>query len=572
VSARCGLDAIEWVARCAQSSGVPMKLIECPSGLAIVEAGPALRIEISTSPNAFARVRKHGFSPVGSFADWKEEPAARRDAFDAVVHCAERSPPDALLAPQTPPDPTIPSAVAPYRAPPPFLLLAGLVVALFAVRLKKTCAYAAVGTLAVFIARSLLRAPAFFHQNGQGPSWADFVLRGDAGDYGPGYVEVFGWVATRAQQHDLAIFTMQRILAATVPISAYCIVRASGGRRVAVVIACALAIDPVAMRIGASESYFAVIFALLFMAAAIVTTASSRVLGYVAAGLLVAQAARIHPVAWVACATIPLPLLFRAGRLKNRLRDGALACAVIGGIGLVLTLPLIRAVLAGRLGSQFLPTARAVAIAMGPRFAIALLVCGAFAVRSRMLGIRAFALVFTVAVASISNVVMHDSPVVSAAYVHLFLPAAVLPIAFLAARHHLGPYALAVVAALHIAIDHRKVPLPTDALEQSWALEWRSSIPRDATITAVGKAGERVFALPLRTYRPVEHKPNDVRFYYRSSLCSTPEGAPLCARFESEHRLAAIMSRRFPARASLPWLPLPEGEIEATLFRVEGTR
>jgi hypothetical protein len=60
-----------------------------------------------------------------------------------------------------------------------------------------------------------------------------------------------------------------------------------------------------------------------------------------------------------------------------------------------------------------------------------------------------------------------------------------------------------------------------------------------------------------------------VHYYYRSSLCSSPEGAPICVSFERRARLRLLESRRFPSISSLPWLSAPAGDVECALYVVE---
>lgn len=604
---RCGDDARAWLERCATRAAIPMRLEACPSNVAVVELRPAgskpLRVEISTSKSAFRRAGEYGLAPIGDFSDWKLEAEPTRAALDAIVRCAESEPPRALLAADAPPPEPAPGGGDRATRPssPPLLLIgaAALVLAACALAGGRTRraigpAIAALSALAaIVVLRRLLVPFAFFHQNGQGPEWIAFAVRGDAGEYGPGYPEVFGWIAARARRPDHAVAIAQELLAATVPVSGFAIVRSvRGSRALAVVAAIGLAIEPVLTRAARSESYFATIASLLFAAAALLSTTDrsrglrARALGITAAALLVAQAARIHPLAWIPCAAVPLVLACRPGALRRRLARTIVATLAIGAIATPLVLPAMRATLRGHLGAGFLPGARAIAAGAASTALVALLAVASLVVlrRTRAVGSRAFVLVAVAALATASNVVRLDSAVVSASYVHLFVPSALAAVAGVAAvapiRAANAAAAAAIALAAHAIVERPITALPTDARELAWALEWRETLPAGAQVASVARVDPRMLSLPLageglpRWIRigaegSAPFDGGGPRFYYRSSLCASAEGAPVCARFESQQRLRLVASRRFPAQGSLPWLPLPPGEVEVALFALE---
>jgi hypothetical protein len=149
-------------------------------------------------------------------------------------------------------------------------------------------------------------------------------------------------------------------------------------------------------------------------------------------------------------------------------------------------------------------------------------------------------------------------------------------LAFVPQRTAIG--IVAAIAALHVFAERKLLVLPTDARELDWALRWREQLG-GGEVAALTRVERRMLVLPmsgngLPIVAPIDEHGSATfgatpRWYYRSSLCSTPEGAPLCDRFESAHRLRLIESRRFPSIASLPWEPLPPGEIEVSLYAVE---
>src|SRR5439155_25612720 len=103
-----------------------------------------------------------------------------------------------------------------------------------------------------------------------------------------------------------------------------------------------LAIDPIAIRMGATEGYFAAIAFLSTGASAAMLLALHEMEAgggwraaalLVAAGLLLSQAARIHPCAWVLMATVPFVILAGdAGSWRPRILIFVAAAAVSGGV------------------------------------------------------------------------------------------------------------------------------------------------------------------------------------------------------------------------------------------------
>jgi hypothetical protein len=570
---RCGADAEAWVARCALASHVPMRLDACPPAVAIVELSPAgssrLRVEISTSPNAFRRAGAHGFSPVGSFDDWAKEPEALRNAFDALVSCAEREPPDALIAQTSGP----PASAAPQLPHPSFPLvpLAAVVAIVFALRrvTLRALGWGVLAVIATFVLRRFLQPVSFFHQNGQGPEWIQFALQGDAGAYGPGYPELFGWIVSRARRPDLALFEAQQLLAATVVVSAYALVRVLTRHRIAAIAAGVfLAVDPVLMRTARSESYFAAIIALLFASMALVACTDrtrARVPGLIAAALLAAIAARIHPVGWLPCAFVPLPLFLRGGRISRRTW---ISVAIVGSIVLCLTFATIRAALRTSLGDS-LAQVRATAVRIPP-WALGMLVITAIAawLRPRW-GLRFFGLTLVVSAVFATNILRGNIPVVAASYVHLFAPALLACVVTVVPPPILA-VAIAALAGFHTFRERPLVAPTTDNAELTWALEWRESLPSGSTVVALQRTGKYTLVLPVS--RVVTLRDGAGQFYYRGSLCAVEAGAAECAAFEATHRLRLVTSRRFPSRPSAWWLPLPPGDIEVALFAIEGQR
>ena len=94
---------------------------------------------------------------------------------------------------------------------------------------------------------------------------------GEIAAYGPGYREIFAPVAMLAPASpDWAIFAANALLSALVPPLAFAIGRMTGlASGPAFVAALLLAIDPIAIRTGATEAYFAAIVVFCTAASAI---------------------------------------------------------------------------------------------------------------------------------------------------------------------------------------------------------------------------------------------------------------------------------------------------------------
>src|SRR5262249_1974206 len=127
-----------------------------------------------------------------------------------------------------------------------------------------------------------------------------------------------------------------------------------------------LAIDPIAIRMGATEAYFAAIAVLCTGGSAAMLLALHEMEAgsrwraaalLVAAGLLLSQAARTHPCAWVLLATVPFVILAgAAGSWRRRILISAAAAAVSGGVLLFTSASVLLDILGNiRSGTLFKP-------------------------------------------------------------------------------------------------------------------------------------------------------------------------------------------------------------------------
>jgi hypothetical protein len=615
--AECPPAVEAWARECAASAGVDLTVRLCHADGFVVDVqapdGSLLDVDVSHArPDAFRRVGELSIAPIGEFADWKLEPLSRQRSLDVVTECVRRAAPSLELgSPSSGPhrDGAV-SAVGTV----PWLLLALVAGALVRglVRLRGPRIHRGLGamlaglSLATFTIRWGMLPHAFFHQNGQGPGWVDMAWRGAQRDYGPGYAEVYGWVASlRPAAPEGAIFLANACAGALIPVFAYALVRrASSSRLIAGAAAIAFAIAPIAARLAQSESYFAPILWLLFVASLALADAARFEVGsteFVAdvaiATFAISQAARIHPVAWLPAAVTPLVMVTGMPSLRVSARRAAAATAVVGLGVLLLTGRTIWEVVRGSLGHSWMPTAGHAAGETVARSLVWLAIAAAILARAWTRSAQAprlaplALLVIVVGIAVKGNLLASASAVVIAAYAALYAPAVTVIVATgappwlagLLRRRALRERALAlavVTSGVLFAVTSARTTctLPTDARELSWVLGWRGSLPRNALVSWYGHAGQRMLDMPL--YRGAE-MPRSMRleesaspavargaYYVHTSLCATDEGRATCEAFEGSHRLVPVERSTLPAIGSLPYLPFAEGTLEVVLYRL----
>jgi hypothetical protein len=314
----------------------------------------------------------------------------------------------------------------------------------------------------------------------------------------------------------------------------------------------------------------------------------------VAAGLLVAQGARVHPTGWLAAAVVPLVLLVQPGRPWARVRRTVLAGLGIGAVVLATSGGALWGVYRGPLGQQWEPSS----LLQLPRVSwLALVFVAALLLRGRWrVVLAAGAGVAAVVVLRAADLLEANAPWIADAYRFQFFPpvlasaAALLSMASGRLRSAASgrwrraaswlPVLVLAAGLAGIAVrwrGHRTIP--TDALEQAWATGWREQIPPGAPLVYLRRAGDRIVMLPLAADRwrvravdtgqePLVSPLRSGAYYYRSSLCATAEGGPACEALERGATLDLIEEKTLPAIASLPWMPLTGASIRVALLRV----
>jgi len=616
--------AQRWAEAC-QDADVEVRVRDCLPGGVIVSTSvggeATLDVEIARDrPGAFREVGDLGVSPIGEFADWGDAPPRVRQAFDVVVACIEADPsldvPEGQLVPGG-------REAEPSAPPVPWLLWGALFVAFVAAgyrfaRARPTLRHLAWSAAPVvlfailaYVVRAAMTDPSFVHQNGQGPLWVSHALC-ITPVYGPGYFEVFGRaVAMLGGEPSAALFSAQAALASLAASAVWLIARGASVRPlIAGALTLAVVCEPALARIAQSESYFGAIASLLLIASAILSVGARRrrwndpefLLCVVAAGLIVAQAARIHPVAWVPSAMLPLVIAVGRGRVRTRLTNAAVATAGIGLLATIFAASVIGDVTGGGVGDQWLPdllsriprSRISWGLSLGAGGGVAIALAGRY---RRQAIVRGLAFFLVVAIAFCSHLIGAVGPIIVTAYLLLFLPAfiAVLGAGIDGAArrraHVLGATAALLVFALSYGAFRADglLTLPTDAREQAWILGQRSELASDASVAFLGSAGpRRRLHLPLygecgaggasavqlstdTTIRDLDMIPTPV-VWYRSSLCTTDDGRAYCDAMEARYRLTPIAGADLPALLSMDGLGYEDGTVHVGLYAVEGRR
>ncbi len=646
-----------WVTECSKAQGLRLRVLRFVSGGIIltvaVEGGDPLAVELNrASRGAFREVGGVGLTPIGEFNDWGTVSPDLRSAFEGLSACVKRSPIPELPMGEITPHAAAPgkqgsldgiplaashgetknmvrtqntpgmNPVRPVSKPfQPWLLWAAAMTALALAwrRLRRvplrqllTTAGALLGLTAMtYLVRRWVLPFAFFHQNGQGPWWVAYTL-GNPSSYGPGYGELFAWLLPLSPKNPTTVvFQAQAILGALAPASVWVMARGIGASRLlSWSLALIVAADPCLARLSQSESYFASTAHLLLAAGALLATGlplrgerlrltnPTFLLGILSAGLLVAQLARVHPVAWISAAMIPLVVLAWPAPPRQRFIATAAAMLGIGYVTAVLSGGAIMEVLSGTLGRKWAPGGTdffQTQQVLWSLFWTALLALAMVLLsRDRLDGaIRGATLLVLILVLEGTNLTGAVNPVVYHAYQHLALAPALAVLAGISLVVPRPPWGeivfpiLMFILAATLALPrlHDDTVLPTDVLEQSLFLEWQAALPNEALVVYLGRTDYRCLFLPiygkLGVGGRVQHslRPGETltwglsfggrTFYYRSSLCSTPQGRSTCEKLEANIKMKALGEAKLPARRSMPKLDYDKDPVKVGLYMVE---
>lgn len=484
----------------------------------------------------------------------------------------------------------------------PWLLLVALFAVGFVVRRAPRPPRGDVWLAAVLFAGAAAARFAFgfwgpLHINGQGPLWIRGALDPEAlAGYGPGYYELFGWVALLSAPPDSAIFAVNALLSALSPALLYVTARVSGVSRPGALMAAGImAADAVMARSAATEGYFSSLIALVLGVQAVLALAVqahvrgdpiARKLAFVAAGLLAATAARIHPMSYVPLAICPLVVLGAAAPndWPARLKLAAAAAIAIAGAVVLTSASTIATTLrsspmAGQAISGLAPSASLLLLAL---IAVVLLV-------HRWVTPPWLPLVGVASLVALLGTqnAFQQSPFWNLCYQRVFFAGMLLGAApFVPRRLPLAAaFGVAVVAATILLMQASPHLQPTtEQLEYRFLRDALAEAPPGCTLAAVSRVENRIWEIPsylvpapgsgIATQRTV-HSPSDLAaaapegclFYVRSSLCSSTAARPLCDAVERETPLQRVAIRSFPARPSYVGHPYDRSDVEVVVFR-----
>jgi hypothetical protein len=346
---------------------------------------------------------------------------------------------------------------------------------------------------------------------------------------------------------------------------------------------------------GATEAYFtAIAFLCTAASAAMLAALREREAGdrwcaaafLVAAGLLLSQAARIHPCAWVLMATVPFVVLAGdVGRWQRRLLMALAAAAISGGVLLVTSANALLDVLGNiRTGTVFRPPLpspwplvwialpAAVYLVFAPRRWLAL--PAGIAVVAMLLTRHAF----------------DASWIWEQSYFRLYLTLPIIAALACVPSGWLRRGWLAVPGATVLVLAWMRFGWPviagrtTDHLEYRWVREQLGRLPPECRVVHLAFAGRRMLMLPtyvdpartavamdLRQPRTIEAAlaPAVCLYYVHSSLCSTADGRPECDAIERRLTLVPIARASFAGPRELETFGHDSDTIETVIARVE---
>lgn len=432
-----------------------------------------------------------------------------------------------------------------------------------------------------------------FHVNGQGPVWLVAAI-GDAGslaNYGPGYAEVLAPFARLwPGAPDDAVFLANAAFCAAIPALAWAVARLLQlDVRVSFAAAALLAIDPVALRVGATESYVPMIAALSLAAAGLVLAAArsaSDGRGWVAAalgtaaGLLGAQVARVHPLAWGAVALVPTLALAVPGRVpwRKRLVLAAGAVVLVGVVVAAVSGGVVAASIERMRGSALMrpdPPGLDVPFAVGALVAA----CAVLVWRrgTRWLVLAAIPWVLWPAVTA---QYFHQSGIVHQAYLRIFttLPwlalAAQVPRRWAVVAAGVAAFAVAVVGGAVVPAR------TTDHHEYRWLRPRLAALPDGCYVAHLSKAGMRALYLPVypphhalsldagATIAPALLAGGRCVAYVHGSICTSVAGRPACEAIERQLALDVVARTTLPAAPSSFLEPYDRDAVECWVARV----
>ncbi|MCH9688801.1 MAG: hypothetical protein K0V04_45635 [Deltaproteobacteria bacterium] len=626
---RCSATTVRWIEDAAQQTGVRVVPVSCHGSLVrlrlLPSGGAPIDVEIAEPPGpAFRHAGRLRVSPIVEVPDYRSLPAPQRDAFERVHAWLEVNSDRVSIAPATPQHPALTAVPLDLPVFGGWLLVLAVVLTAIAAwrssdlhpgrRDRIAMMVIVLGALALRLGLGLWGP---LHINGQAPLWIIGAASDPAqlGGYGPGYAEVFSAVASiTSRSPDLAIFATNAVSSALVPAMAFALGRIAGlDRPRAVIAAAVLALDPIATRSSATESYFVPILVLtlavsLTVAAAVRTSERSRVaagLWLVAAAALATQAARIHPVAWIGVTLGPLAALLggpaphrqpRANDAPSRAVSARLAWGTVALVLFGVTLGLTSAGWIAAALAEAMRHRGGVLAHAGLPIALGLVALVVIVARPRHWTLLVVGLVWLAADVS-ARPVYGQSELWQACFDRLFLVvpalacAALVPGAVLE-RRGVSLTVAAIVLAIVTMDSIRLARSPTtEQLEYRWLRTELARVATDCRATSVLRADKRVLYVPWYAMTPpssTESSPpsrwfeaNDAShvlaatagsacvLWIHASLCESEDGRSACAGIEDELLLTEIASVELAPVPSNDDLPYDTARVRVSIHRVE---
>jgi hypothetical protein len=443
--------------------------------------------------------------------------------------------------------------------------------------------------------------------NALAPLWLDGAISdpGQLYGYGPGYPEIFSFVAqVLPSKPDSAIFAANGLISSAIGALTFALARALGlDEARAAGAALVVAVDPVGVRVATTESYGPAIGALTVAGSVLLTRAARfaarserrpATLLAVAAGLILAQSVRIHPVAWIPAALAPLTALAAGGEggLRQRLRyaatGGGIAAAIVAAASGAIVFhqwTLLRE------SEVMAPSGPAVAWWL-PLLALSWAVAAYRWARPFWPALPA---VLQVGAMMATRHDFAQSWIWQQSYDRLFLVLPVVALCSFVPRSwgRRDAVRIAFVAACGLCLLASRPLLTertTDHLEYRWVRDSLAALPPECLVLYVGQVGKRnmrlpIFGAPARPARvavPIDgNEPGDLAdrlrgspctYYVRTSLCSSRDARSACDRIESLFDLERVTSAVFPAVPSNVAMPYDRAQVESTVYRVGSVR
>ena len=584
----CSHASRTWISTLERDTGVRMVPTLCLPGRVVLSMEPQdvppLEVEIGVGPGyAFRRVGLLRVSPLLQVDDFQSVPEAQRKAFERLIDWLGAHGDLVYLRDRVPP---FPSRLVDLDGRTPILVILALPLWFVAFwRAKRISGrdyllvLGLVGTALTL--RLLLGRWGPLRINGVGPIWVIAAAREPAAveGYGSGYSELFSWV-TRITPGapDYAIFFANAVLSAFAVGLAYAIGRTGGlSRALAGLVAGVLALDPLTTRTATSESYFVGIGALVAAAvlasscAAIAVSRGARMqstLLMLVAGLLCAQAARVHPIAWPPVALVPVAGLVACTRmgLPRRLLVAA-ACALIVLLVVAITsrdqlLLGLHRMLAGETFQPRLTPAGLVFAMLG--------VTTLFGVCGPRAGWLALVGGMYTSVWLLTRKSYAQSAVWQGSYDGLYLTWPLLAVIGSIPRRVRAWVSFTGASLVLVGMFAWRGPAAltattTQQREYRWLRERIRELPGQCRVTHVAVFGKKNLFLPTYVSLPERHNdfvaldlrkptsfptglaPRLCDYYLHSSLCSTREAAFACRNVEQRLFLDTVAESTFPA-------------------------